>query len=95
MSKTMLNELVELNHLNGYKSARNECGITAFEERFNNATHNNIMLITEYAKSDVLKKVVNLEKSIKSIIRYREKKHLPLLIKEQIHPLKQNITINQ
>ena len=50
MSKTLSNELVELNHLNGYKSARNECGITTFEERFNNATHNNITLITEYAK---------------------------------------------
>ena len=47
MSKTLSNELVELNHLNGYKSARNECGITTFEERFNSATHNNIMLITE------------------------------------------------
>ena len=58
MSKTLSNELVELNHLNGYKSARNECGITTFEERFNNATHNNITLITEYAKSDILKKVV-------------------------------------
>lgn len=58
MSKTVDNKLIELNHLNGCKSAREECGIKTFENRFNEATHNNITLITEHAKGDVLKKVI-------------------------------------
>lgn len=65
MSKTLSNELVELNHLNGSKSARAESGITTFENQFNDATHSNITLITDYAKIDTLKKVITYYKKSK------------------------------
>lgn len=65
MSKTLSNELVELNHLNGSKSARAESGITTFENQFNDATHSNITLITDYAKIDTLKKVITYYKKPK------------------------------
>lgn len=65
MSKTLSNELVELNHLNGCKSARAESGITTFENQFNDATHSNITLITDYAKIDTLKKVITYYKKSK------------------------------
>lgn len=65
MSKTLSNELVELNHLNGNKSARAESGITTFENQFNDATHSNITLITDYAKIDALKKVITYYKKPK------------------------------
>ena len=61
MSKTKTENQIELSHLNGCKSARIESGIESFESQFNAATHNNIELITNQAKSDVLKKVIKYQ----------------------------------
>ena len=58
MSKTKTENQIELSHLNGHKSARIESGIESFESQFNEATHHNIELITNQAKSEVLKKVI-------------------------------------
>ena len=58
MSKNLNDKRIELDHLNGNKSAREESGIIRFEDQFNDATHGNIKLVTTHAKSDILKKAL-------------------------------------